>query len=427
MTIDYLKEHNLIVYEYIRGSKLHGIAGPDSDTDIGGVYVAPEDVMFGFDSDYERTVSDDKGDTTYFELRTYCELLNKSNPNALESLFVPDNLILYCDPVFKEMFLNNKNKFLSQDAFPGMIGYAKSQIYKARGLNKKIVNPITERKGVLDFCYVPWGQGSKKVKDWLYDNGLKQKYCGLVALPNMHDLYGLYYDWGTHLICEYGADLKNKTNLREVWGKLCNEMNENIDVGEYEPCFASTFEVWGLGRGEFLTEYEDFVKHTEHYGFTGIVSETEDSNEVRVCTVPKNLKPLIYMTYNKSGYESHCRDYKDYKEWEQKRNPVRYESNLNKNYDGKNMSECMRLTTMALELAETGEYNIVRTTDREFLLNIRAHKYEYDIILNMAEEISKKFETAAMTSTLQKHVDTGFCKSLLIDFRKYFYDKILKS
>jgi uncharacterized protein len=423
MTLEELRRSGLIAYEYIRGSKSYGLDTPTSDEDHGGVFICPPEMLMGLRSNYVEQVADEKGDTVFYEFGRWIELLLKSNPTALESLFIPERCVIGNIHPMVKYIIDHRDMFLSKECFKTLTGYAHSQIYKARGLNKKIVNPITERKGVLDFCYVPWGQGSKKVKDWLYDNGLKQKYCGLVALPNMHDLYGLYYDWGTHLICEYGADLKNKTNLREVWDKLCNEMNENIDAGEYEPCFASTFEVWGLGRGEFLTEYEDFVKHTEPYGFTGIVSETEDSNEVRVCTVPKNLKPLIYMTYNKSGYESHCRDYKDYKEWEQKRNPVRYESNLNKNYDSKNLSHVMRLMRMGKELAQGKGFNVDRTNiDREYLLAIKNHEFEYDDIIAHADKEKKEMEESIITSTLPDNIDYDKVNELLINARKEFYN-----
>lgn len=424
MTIEELREKGWIAYEYIRGSHAYGLNTPLSDEDHGGVFICPQEVLYGLRSEYPEQIQDEKGDTVFYEFGRWIELLLKSNPTALESLFIPQRCVVgEVHPAIQEI-INHRDDFLSKECFKTLTGYAISQIGKARGLNKKIVNPIVERKGVLDFCYVPYEQGSKKVTNWLYDYGLKQKYCGLVALPNMHDTYGLYYDWGTHLICEYGADLKNKTNLREVWDKLCDEMITNIDANKYEHCFASTFEVWGLSRDEFLTEYEDFIKHTEPYGFTGIVSETSDSNEVRVCTIPKRLKPLTYMTYNKSGYESHCRDYKEYKEWEQKRNPVRYESNLNQNYDGKNMSHCMRLTRMGKELALGQGLRIDRTDiDRDYLLSIKNHELEYDEVLAQANKEKAEMEAAQASSTLPDKVDIDKINQLLIAVRKQVYKK----
>jgi len=397
MDIKFLRDNNLIVYEYIRGSKLHGIATQNSDTDIGGVYVAPENIIFGFDSDYEKTVADDKSDVVFYELRTYCELLAKSNPNILESLFVPDDLIIYCDPVFRKMFLDNRDKFLSQDAFPGMIGYAKSQIHKARGLNKKIVNPVTKRKTVLDFCFTIKNQGSETISDFLDEHNLNQKYCGLVKIPNMPETYGVYYDFAAHLKFE------------------C--MNES------ERVYMITYTIPSLHSD--IINIQTRLANKDFYKYAGIINSNDgiESNDVRLSSIGARETPICIMTYNRSGYEQHCKMYNEYKDWEKKRNPVRYESNLDKNYDAKNICECMRLTTMAAELAETGKYNIVRTDDRQMLLDIRAHKYTYDEILSMCEGISERFEDVSKKSKLQKHVDHKFVKNLLVEYRKYIYKK----
>lgn len=401
MDIKYLRDNNLIVYEYVRGSRLHGIATPDSDTDIGGVYVAPEDMIFGFESDYEKTVSDAKSDVVFYELRAYCELLGKSNPNVLESLFIPEDFIIYCDPVFKKMFLDNRDKFLSQDAFPGMFGYARSQINKARGLNKKITNPVTERKTVLDFCYTVKDQGSEPIIEFLKEHGLNQKYCGLVNIPSMPGLHGVYYDFAAHLKFEK----MGKKERLDMIGRTIPELHGNpVNVQ------------MRLGNNEF-------------YKYGGIVNSDKntESNTVRLSSIPAGETPICVMTYNQAGYECHCRRYNEYKKWEAERNPVRYKSNKDKNYDAKNMCECMRLVTMALELAETGQYKVVRNSDRQMLMDIRAHKYDYDEIVSMCEDIAVKFETAAPKSSLQEHVDGKFVREVLKGFRKYFYNSNLKT
>ena len=58
-----------------------------SDTDFGGVYIADNEVLMGLSEYYEPQISDEKHDTTYYELGRWVELLMKANPNALESLF----------------------------------------------------------------------------------------------------------------------------------------------------------------------------------------------------------------------------------------------------------------------------------------------------------------------------------------------------
>lgn len=427
MTIEELRASGMIAYEYIRGSQAYGLATPTSDEDRGGVFICPPENILGLRSNYVEQVADEKGDTVFYEFGRWVELLLKANPTALESLFIPERCIIGKVHPMVQYIIDHRDMFLSKECFKALCGYAYGQIKKARGLNKKIVNPITEKKTPLDFCYVPYGQGSKKVSDWLRDKGLKQRYSGLVALPNMHDVYGLYYDWGTHLICEYGADLKDKTNLGEVWEKLCNEqdwfydsLNKNYVKGTI--CFMDSLENEITSKDDYMLSEFDIFKNIVPFGFAGIVSENGNSNEVRVCTVPKDIKPLIYMTYNKSGYESHCRDYKEYKEWEQKRNPVRYESNLQKNFDSKNLSHTMRLMHMGKELALGQGFNVDRTNiDREYLLSIKNHEMEYDEIIAQAEKEKEEMEEAIKTSTLPDKIDVNEVNKLLIDARKKFY------
>ena len=69
------------------------------------------------------------------------------------------------------------------------------QIKKARGLNKKIVNPMAkEKKNILHFCYVINGQGSMEFLKWLEKNNFQQDNFGLAKINHMRDLYALFYD-----------------------------------------------------------------------------------------------------------------------------------------------------------------------------------------------------------------------------------------
>ena len=107
-----------------------------------------------------------------------------------------------------------------------------------------------------------------------------------------------------------------------------------------------------------------------------------------------------------------------YKEWEKNRNPIRYESNLNKNYDAKNIMHCVRLMHMGIELAKGEGFNVKRTWDRDFLLDIRNHKMEYDEIMAYVEEKHKEFNEAIKTSAIKDSIDINFVNDLLIEIRK---------
>ena len=228
LTIDDVRNMNLVAYEYVRGSMLYGTNVEGSDEDHGGVYIAPIDNVLGFDSYYDAQVSDEKHDNTYYEIKRWLELLCQSNPNALESLFVPENKIIGdIHPAIK-LIRDNANLFLTKQCFKSFYGYASEQIKRARGLNKKMVNPVHEKKGVLDFCYVPHCQGSICITDWLKRYGLKQEYCGLVNIPNMHNMYAVFYDWGAHFT---ELDLYDKVNdfmFDEVFNKLFPDYYELI-------------------------------------------------------------------------------------------------------------------------------------------------------------------------------------------------------
>lgn len=390
MTIEELRKSGWIAFEYIRGSHAYGLNTETSDEDHGGVFICPPEMLMGLRGQYIEQVADEKNDTVFYEFGRWIELLMKANPTALESLFIPERCIIGDVHPMVRYIMDHKEMFLSKECFKTLTGYATSQIGKARGLNKKIVNPVTERKEVLDFCYTFKNQGSQSMKDFLDERGLDQKYCGLVNIPNMKDTYGVYYDFAAHHKFEPRNEVFN----------------------DYVVSFGDAF----CGNVMLREDNKEF------FGYSGIVHPDGKSNEVRLSSIPKGEKPICFMTYNQNGYESHCKKYKEYQEWVEKRNPARYESNLGQNYDGKNMSHCMRLTRMGKELALGQGFNVERTYDREYLLSIKNHELEYDEIMAQAMKEREEMEAAAATSTLPDTVDVNEINKLLMDARMSFYN-----
>lgn len=146
-----------------------------------------------------------------------------------------------------------------------------------------------------------------------------------------------------------------------------------------------------------------------------------NGNDVHVNNLPKGLTAITTMFFNRDAYIIHCKDYKNQKEWEVKRNPVRYESNLGKSYDAKNMSECIRLVRTCTEIANGDTYHVNRKNiDSEFLLKVRAHVFEYDELMAIANEDVKKMEEAIANTTIQETID----KELVTDMVMYIRRKI---
>lgn len=349
MTIESLRNKGHIILETISGSRAYGLETPQSDTDIRGVYILPGEDFFGLN--YTDLVSNESHDIAFYELGKFFKLLAGNNPNILELLFAPVESILYRDPIMNRI---NPEIFLSKLCEQTFGNYALNQISRARGLNKKILNPVSkERKSILDFCYVVQGQGSVPLKEFLTVHGYKQDKCGLARIPHMHEMYGLY---------------------------CSNQGNYN-----------------------------------------GIIQK-ETANDVSLSSIPKGEAPLAIMSFNKSAYSSYCKEYKEYWEWVEKRNEVRYENTLahGKNYDAKNMMHTFRLLAMAKEIGEEGKVK-VRRPDRDFLLRVRQGEFEYDYLVRLAEEKLQEIKAVFDKSSLPETPDIKLIEKMLVDIRVEFY------
>lgn len=396
-----------VLFQYLRGSHLYGLNTETSDEDYSLIYACPITQLLGLKEGYQDQVSDEKNDFVAYELQRWLELLIKSNPNMLEGLFVPENkMIVKPHPLIQPIF-DNKEKFLTKNCLTILKNYAHSQISKAQGLNKAIVNPIENRLGLLDFCYTPHKQGSTHIRKWLEYRGLKQDYCGLVHLPNCHEGYGVYYDWGMHFQNCFADKDFDKLEIDDDFLKFIDTFLH------YNPYY----------NERMLIDMDFFFREggCPPKGYKGIVLPDESSNEVRLTSISKGEKPICIMFYNQSGYQKHCLDYKRYQDWKKNRNPERFKLNIEhgKNFDSKNISHCVRLLTMAEEIAEGKGMLLDRSNiDREFLLSIKQGKnWEYKDLMVICEEKKNKIDSLIESCSLPDNVDVDFVNDLLIQIR----------
>ena len=67
------------------------------------------------------------------------------------------------------------------------------QVRKARGLNKKIVNPEPEeRRHLREFCHVLQEQGSVPLAGWLETISLTEERCALVAVNHAPGTFAVF-------------------------------------------------------------------------------------------------------------------------------------------------------------------------------------------------------------------------------------------
>ena len=336
MTLEYLRKNNLIVLECISGSKAYGLDTPTSDTDIRGVFILPKEKFYGLE--YVAQVSDANNDIVFYELRKCFELLLKNNPTIIELLNTPEDKIIFQHPLFKQI---DRTKILSKLCKNTFANYAIGQIKKARGLNKKIVNPIAkEKKNILHFCYVSNGLGSMDFLKWLEKNNFQQENCGLTKINHMRDLYSLFYD--------ESASKGFKGVMRK---ETANEVLLSSIPKGTEPLTQLSFNQDGYTK--YCKDYKEYWSWVE--------------------------------SRNHDRYE----------------NTVEH----GKNYDAKNMMHTFRLLKMALEILQDGKVNVRRNDREELLAIKRGEREYEDLLQEanqMIEAIDVAYENCSLPETLDE-------------------------
>jgi len=346
-----------IIFKVKVGSHAYGTNIQGSDEDFKGVYL--QDPIDVLNNGYREQVEVSK-DETYYELRRFIDLCCTGNPTMLEILFSPEDCIIYKDPVFQPL-IENRQKFLSKSCKYSFGGYAYSQIEKAKGLNKKMnwEKENMVRKTPLDFCYIITSLGAMKIKEWLH---LQREFES-----RNQENYGV-------------ANVDNARDLYFIYPS----------------------------KGEL--------------GYKGIINSQETSNDLRLSSIPKEqILNYIPMSYNKDGYIKHCKDYKDYSEWLEKRNTQRYVDieGHGQKIDGKNLLHCYRLLETGIEIAKEKTIN-VRRPNAKFLIEIRKGKHNLQELLDkstlLMEQLDKEFDN----SDLPYSADKSFFMKLMVKIRKNY-------
>lgn len=376
-TIDYIRKNNLILYEVISGSHAYGTNIATSDVDIRGVFVVEPEDLQGLRSNYVEQVSDDKNDIVFYELSRYVELLITNNANMLEMLNVPDDCVIHRHEL---MNLITSDLILSKKCKMAFSGYAYDQIKKARGLKKKVVNPIDKkRKNPIDFCHAFNGVESIPLLEFLEKEGLDQKLCGVSQVLHGKDLYALFYDVQAH----------------DCFSEMVKESVRNAAIFLRKEA--------GLPMG---------------FGFNGI--SFEDSNSIRLSAIPKGIKSLVNFFYNKDGYACHCKEYKEYWDWNEKKNLDRFKNSVESGYDCKNMMHCVRLLNTAGDIARDHKV-VVRRPEREYLLSIRNGECSYEDLIAYSEKKIAENDALFENTTLPDSPNIEKLNSIIIEIRRKIY------
>jgi hypothetical protein len=126
-----------VLFATYYGSKLYGTAGPNSDTDIRGVFLPlKEDCLLGKAPqhyNYKAEVKEhcpDHEDVSYLSLQYFLQLLTQGETNCLDMFFSYTNksASISSSPAYEEM-VANKDKLITKNVAK-YLGYCKSQALK---------------------------------------------------------------------------------------------------------------------------------------------------------------------------------------------------------------------------------------------------------------------------------------------------------
>ena len=347
-----VEKYGQVIVEAITGSQSFGLATPTSDVDYHGVYVLNEEQRILYNAPDE--IGDEKNNTVYWELSKFLYLLNSANPQALELLYSPESCVKIGLALLRK--IRSEMDFITMRCKDSFVEYARGQICRAKGLNKKIWNPQPEqRPRFVDFIYVLEGNLATPLMTWIsvhYQGNPDdvQKWFSISKVDHADSIYALYY--------------------------------------QPKPVLAAS---------------EKVPEHEWRWAY-GVVRDVNKSDDVQCNSIPKGLTPVAHIFVNRNDFAKKCKLWHEYWDWVKRRNAERYNQTLQhgQGYDAKNMMHCMRLLHTAKDIATKNTVVVDRTTERDFLLGVKkgSHSYEEAMayVENLSNEVIEAFKVSGLKS-----------------------------
>jgi predicted nucleotidyltransferase len=351
-----------VIFSCVAGSRAYGTQIPGSDEDIRGIYVVPSAAYLPLDQ-LPVQLADERGNTVYYSLRRCIELLAEANPNILELLFTPPDCVSRTSPEMEKL-IRARRLFVTRQCGDTHIGYAMSQIKKARGQNKWVNNPKPpEAPRKEDFCFVIAKEslaasGSPPCRPVSLNHiGWSLADYHVAKLEHVPDTYRLYY---------YGSGAR------------------------------------GVFRGDVLV-CESIPEGDEASHFAGV------------------------LIFNEQSWKQALIEHQNYWGWRKSRNDARWEAQEagQLDFDAKNMMHTIRLLMSGRSILEKGA-PIVRFEGQSLtlLLDIRAGKIPFDEIMNVANELMSECDRLKLTAQLPPKCDLAAADALLLELTQDWEQRV---
>lgn len=383
-------DEKYVIYRAIGGSHAYGTSTSESDIDFRGIFMWPARFYCGL-SEPKSFFSDKKGDTAFFSLKRFFELIKTANPNLIEMLWYPKHCVLKTSNVM-ERLIGKRNLFITKKSFYSFASYARAQILKASGKNKKV-----HRKE--EFLHP---EGIRKLKSFLTDGTITTDWVDLRFSHNFLEF----------LMKNAEIPISSKTSFKEM-----DQILEDEDIRKLLPprhtdyCYfikptnsgfpmrpIPLHEV-GIDLKEYNCSSMEHVGHVFRLYYYGDAAKGVFHNGEIVCSsipIEDELKKYAgLMIYGHNEYESAKADWRSFYEWMANRNEKRWDEGDSKafEYDKKNMQNVVRLLISGENVARNGEPLVVLTGDNlKFVREVREGKYSYEYLMKYSNDKVKELE-----------------------------------
>lgn len=354
------------IFETIVGSRAYGIHGPDSDYDMAGVMIPGKEFFMGW-SRFDQFQGFPDQDRVLYDIRKALNLIAGANPNMMDLLYMPDRCIQLMTPYW-EVFVENREAFLSKKIRYTYSGYAIAQLHRIKTHRKFLLEPPTEKPtrenfGLTETPLFPTSQLKAVVNAAMQIIADEDK-------PNfLEELDSIYRDYVTPLLSRYIMDSERRTAMD--WLQMGTK-------GQ-----ARSF--MSLGTKYIKDEYIDMAER-----------------EVKF--------------YNA------CQEWSQYTSWKKGRNPARADLEREYLFDTKHASHLVRLLRCGEEGLRTGVINVDRTNiDAEELKAIRNGAWSFDEVEAYAQAMDEKLDGLYESTPLSKSPDRGRIEQLCVETVDRFF------
>ena len=366
-----LKKGKLII-KVAAGSQSFGLATATSDVDIHGVYILNWEERIRHDAPDQ--IADPMNNEVYWDITKFLAELNNANPQALEMLYAPRHCVFMGWELLEE--IRNTFDFLNKRCNKSFAEYARGQVDKATGMNKKVFDPQPkERPRFVDFVYVLERNRALPLMKWIKENyrgkpEAVQRWFALAKIDHADSTYAMYY--------------QRKPLLT----------------------MAKVFAV------EFIRTLCPWVRSVPEHKWRwayGAVRDINKSNDIQLNSIPKGIDPVAHVFVNRNDFARRCKKWYQYWDWVKRRNEERYNTTLShgQGYDAKNIMHCVRLLQTAYGIATEHTVPVYRAdkaickvvapefnkhpydNDRDFLLAIKRGEWTFDDIIAYINAVSK--------------------------------------